>query len=79
MHYHQFIYYSSANTRMDILVNDVLLPSFTSESVINNDDIFCTEQKWDKTLDVTNQISMLFIYVNTVANTLITVSVTAYL
>ena len=26
----------------------MLLPSFTSEPVIDKDDIFCTEQKWDK-------------------------------
>ena len=43
-----------------------------SEPVIGKDDIFCTEQKWGKeftlkviqTLDMTNQINMLFIYVN---------------
>ena len=56
----------------------MLLPSFTSEPVIDKDDIFCTEQngarnftiKVIQTLDVTNQVSMLFIYVNTIDNIL---------
>ena len=32
----------------DLEDNDILLPSFTSEPVIDNNDIFCTEQKWGK-------------------------------